>query len=1858
MKSLPLKKIAIVVGVITVVIAGVFYLNREAEQKPTSTLIDPAFGEYISSYTAGTVSSMSTIRIILSQDVIDSTEVGQEARGNLFDFNPGISGTATWLDRRTVEFKPTQRMVSGQTYETRFFLSKLLPEIAEGLRTFEYTFQVVPQNFEVSIENVKPYEKTQLTRQKIEGLFLTADYAEGESVEKTIHANQEGKSLRITWVHASDGKQHNFIVEDVSRKEDSSRVSLIVEGKAIGIDRQEEQDVTIPSLSDFKLMNAKVVQNPDQHVVLQFSDPLKEGQNLDGLITMADVDALDFDIHDNEVWVYPPARQSGVKTLSIEAGLLNILNYKMRNAETTEILFEQSKPAVRFTGDGTILPSTDGMVLPFEAVNLNAVDVQVTKIFETNVLQFLQVNNVKGNSELRRVGKKIISRKIQLDNTGITDLGKWNRYTLDISSLINTEPGAIYQVKLSFKKSYSSYNCDGEASGDEEAESQFEEYEYEYDYDSEYYYDDEYYYYDDYNWGERDNPCHTSYYNASRAIRKNILASDLGLTSKRGDDGNTHVFVTDLKTTAPLSNVQVELYDYQQQLIASATTSSDGKAIINTKELPFVLVAKNGTQRGYLKLTNGDALSLSNFDVSGEVIQKGLKGFLYGERGVWRPGDSLYLTFILEDKNKLMPETHPVVFEMYNPQGQLVNRLVRGSSENGFYKFATATSADAPTGNWRGRVKVGGTEFSQTLKIETVKPNRLRINMDFGSEKFTSADISGNLEVKWLHGAPARNLKAEFDVLLVKTPTTFKKFEEYIFEDPSRSFYSEAQSVFQGQVDSEGKAVVNVTLATSSSAPGFLNAVFRGKVYEESGNFSTDRFTIPYSPYETYVGLKMPKGERYSGILYTDSTHKVSLATLDSDGNPVSRNNIEMNIYKLDWRWWWDNSEEYLANYVEGSSSKLVKSGTAKTSNGKGVWSFKLEAVEYGRYFVRACDPSSGHCTGQIIYVDQPGWWSRARNNQDGRGAATMLNFSTDKAKYNIGEKVTLTVPSSGDGRMLVSIENGSKILQTYWVETSKGETPFSFDATSEMAPNVFVHVSLLQPHSQTVNDLPIRVYGVTGVAIEDPQTHLEPVISMPDELEPGKEVTIKISEKSKRKMTYTVAVVDEGLLDITRFKTPDAWSRFYAREALGVRTWDLYDNVMGAFGAHLERVLAIGGDGDLAAKEDDARANRFKPVVKYFGPYTLDGGTDELNFVMPQYIGSVKTMLVAGFEGAYGKAEKATPVRKPLMVLATLPRVLGPEENLKLPVTLFTQEKSVKNVKIDVKVTGPLSVSEPSKAVTMSANGDMTVDFDLAVKSEVGIAKVEVTASSGKFSATDVIEIEIRNPNLPVTKVTEALLESKKSWSAEVQPFGVIGTNTAMLEVSNMPPVNLGSRLRYLIQYPHGCIEQTTSGAFPQLYLDQVKVLTETERINIQRNINVAIERLKSFAQRDGGFGYWPGAESSDTWGTTYAGHFLVEAEAKGYYVPEDMIRRWKKFQKTKSLEWRKNEYYYSDLMQAYRLYTLALAGAPELGSMNRLRETGNLTSTASWMLAASYAKAGQPEAAKKLITSLSTTIKPYRELGYSYGSHYRDKALILETLVLLNEKAKAFEILKEISTALGDNGYWMSTQETAFCLKAVGSFAGMDKKGPLKFTYTLSNGKAVTATSELPITQVQIPISGMKKESIKIVSETDAMLFTRVILEGTPARGDEEDASSNLALSVRYTDTDGTSIDPTSLEQGTEFIAEVTVVHTGLRSYYENLALSQVFPSGWEINNLRLEGTEEFIKSDAFNYQDIRDDRVFTYFRLSPNERRTFRVMLTATYAGSYYLPAVSCEAMYDKSIYARKKGEPVEVTKPVVQ
>ncbi len=1848
------KNILFSIGGLIAVVALFFTLTKSEK---TNSEINPEFTGYITAFTSGIISKESKIKVRLRDEISEAIKKDLKAE-DLFDFSPNIEGTIYWKDNQTVVFKPLEKLPSNQKYTTEFHLSELM-EMPKGLEVLEFQFQTMEQGVSVLFDGMEAYDDSELQWQKIKGSLSTADVENSEKIEDIFNALQKGKSLNVSWEHSSDNRNHTFIVDSIARTKEKGEVVFEWNSKEIGANNNDDMSIEIPALGDFKVMNIRVLQQPNQYISIRFSDPLKKNQDLEGLIYLEYEEELRLEINRNEIKAFPSKRISGYTTLFVTDGIKNTLGYKISESFRQKVSFFNTKPAVEIIGKGVILPSTNGLIFPFKAVNLSAVNVKIIKVYEDNIVQFFQVNQFDGTEELKRVGRIVYKKEVELKSDKPIDYGNWNTFSLDLSKIIEVDPGALYRVSISFDKKHSLYPC-GEDELTDDFEHEDDSEEASYDQPSSYYYYDDYYYdYDEnYVWEERENPCKASYYiRNDKNITRNIFASDLGIIAKGGTSNTITVAITDLKTTESLSGVEIKLYNYQQQVIATGTTDSDGFATIKVGKKPFLLIASQGKQKGYLRLDDEEALSTSMFDVNGQALEDGVKGIIYGERGVWRPGDSLFLAFMLEDKNNAIPENHPVVLELFTPENQMYSRKIKTKSVNGLYDFKMKTSDDAPTGTWLAKVKVGGSSFTKSIRIETVKPNRLKIALNFDSEILRSDIKTGELEVKWLHGAIAKGLKADIDMTLAKGTTSFKGYENFSFDDPSKDFESEEETIFDGSLNQEGKATFRPKIKVSKNAPGMLKAQFKTRVFEEGGDFSIDRYVMKYSPYKGYTGLKVPEGKGWNGALFSNENNLITIATVDEEGNSVDRNNVKIEVYDIRWSWWWERSENTdLARFVRNESKNKVLTDFVNTKNGKIIYELNIGDEYWGRRFIRVTDPQTGHSTGKVVYFSYKGWWD---NSSEGSGGAEMLNFTTDKKTYNVGEQVTVNLPEGKQGRALVSLETGSKVLSTRWVEV-KDNNQFTFETTPEMSPNVFVNISFIQPHNQTANNLPIRLYGIQSIEVEDENTHLTPVIAMPKVLVPEGDVEIKVSEKNGKNMTFTVAVVEDGLLDLTRFKTPNPWRYFYAKEALSIKTWDMYKYVIGAFTGEMSGLLALGGDEFLNNKENK-KANRFKPVVKYFGPFELDGGdTKTIKFKMPNYVGSVRTMVVAGQDGAYGSAEETTPVNKPLMVLATLPRVLGPTEKVKLPVTVFAMDKKVKNVTVKLETNNLLKVvGNSTKTVHFNEIGDQVVYFDIDVINAIGFAKAKVTVSGAGEKATHEIELNVRIPNPSTNKVTDGIVLKGETWKESYEPFGVKGTREGVVEISSIPALGLENRLQYLIRYPHGCIEQTTSSVFPQLNLPNLIALTSSEKEQIEQNINDGINRIKKFQTPRGGLGYWIGEDGENDWGTNYAGHFMIEAKNKGYKLPNGFLNNWIEFQTKKANQWTPtNSRYYryshrdGELIQAYRLYTLALAKKPVLGAMNRMREMNGLSSIAQWRLAAAYYLAGKPEIANTIVAELNQTVKTYSRYSYSYGSQERDQAMIMETMILMKDQTSAFIILKELAQKMTSNR-WMSTQTTAYCLLAAGKFVGTKNTGETSSYQININGKAKNVTiNEKPIVKHTIEVDGLSTGNISVKNTGGKPLFINITLTGTSTIGNEVKTQSNLAMDIKYLDLDGNIINPANIKQGTDFMAEITIKHPGVRGDYKDLAIDQIFPSGWEIRNTRMDEIQSSALKDKPRYQDIRDDRVYSYFKVDKYQKRIFRVLLNATYQGRFYLPGVKCEAMYDATIQAVEPGQWIEV------
>ena len=1829
------------------------------------------YAPYVNAYTGGVISQNSTIRIELTHDQ-PMVDLNSELKNNPFSFSPSLKGKAYWVSNNTIEFVPEEGTLKpGTLYEGTFQLGDFI-EVDKKLKEFNFSFRVQERNFTLQLESL-PITATQPDEINIKGEIRFSDVVKKEEVEKMLTASDGKKSYPVEVTATDNLTRCQFNIRQIPREADDYPLTITANGNPAGIDRKQSEEVLIPAKDCFRFMSAERIEQPENGIEIVFSAPLSTTQDLKGLIEIPEVSSSIFQISENRVFIYFEANTQNKLTLNIHEGVKDSQGKALGTSHTISFSEVSLKPQVKMSTSAAILPDSKSLIIPFRAVNLYAVDLSVIRIFENNVLMFMQTNSLASANELRRSGRLVYKKTLWLAKDASKDIHHWGDYSIDLAGLIHQEPGAIYRVILSFRQEYSAYPCGGNEnqnmkfadSNTSDGLTKVSESVLSEEDEAIWNTPEAYYYYNGgtmdwsvYRWTERDNPCHPSYYmNSDRIAACNVFASNLGMIVKRNSLNKLWIAVSNILDTKPIGKAQVTAYNFQLQPIGKGETNGDGFVEITPKGVPFIIVAESEKQKAYVRVVDGEEQSVSRFDVGGKDIQKGLKGFIYGERGVWRPGDTLYISFILEDREKRIPDKHPVALEIYNPRGQFYTKMISTQGMNGFYTFDVPTQATDPTGLWNAYIKVGGTTFHKGLRIETIKPNRLKINLALPKIlQATDKDVYAPLTSTWLTGATASKLKAKIEMSLSKVNTQFKNYGQYIFNNPTTNFTTIKTDIFDGTLDAEGKTSVTLKVPTATEAPGMLNATFTTRVFEPGGDASIYTQTIPFSPFTSYVGINLnqPKGK----YIETDKDHIFDIVTVNTQGQLVNRTNLEYKIYRIGWSWWWENSGESFGTYINNSSITPVASGNLQTRGGKASFKFRIDYPSWGRYLVYVKDKESGHATGGTVYIDWPEW--RGRSSKTEPSGIKMLAFSLNKDSYEIGETATAIIPAAAGGRALVSIENGSTVLRQEWIEVSNGgDTKYTFKITPEMTPNVYLHISLLQPHAQTVNDLPIRMYGVVPVFVTNSQTVLQPQIQMPEVLRPETNFNVTVSEKSGKPMTYTLAIVDDGLLDLTNFKTPDPWNDFYSREALGIQTWDMYDNVLGASAGSYSSLFSTGGDATL--KPADAKANRFKPVVKFIGPFYLGKGKSQTHTLkLPMYVGSVRAMVVAGQDGAYGNAEKTAFVRTPLMMLSTLPRVLSIQEEITVPVNIFAMENQVKNVTVSLQASGGgvQIVGTNQQSLKFTQPGDQLVFFTLKTGSKTGKATIHLTANGSGQQTKETIEIDVRNPNPVVTLRNSQWIEAGQSKELSYNLSSSSANNQIKLEVSRIPSVDISRRFDFLYNYQHHCTEQLTSKALPLLFVAQFKTIDKTEAEKIKTNVQEAIRQIYGRQLPNGGFVYWPGNAAADEWISSYAGMFLTLAQEKGYAVHANVLNKWKRFQRAAAQNWRMPQeasgwqQWQSELQQAFRLYTLALAGVPEYGAMNRMKEQTGLSIQAKWRLAAAYALTGKMKPAEELVYNVDTTVNPYSSMNQIYGSSDRDEAMILETLILMNRERDALQQAKVVSMNLSQED-WFSTQSTAFALMAMGRLAEK-LSGTLDFVWSWNDKQQPAVKSAKAVFEKEIattPKSGTVsvKNQGKGALSVDLITRTQLLNDTLPA------ISDNLRMDIRYANLNGTPLSVNDIIQGTDFMAITSISNISGTSDYTNLALTHIIPSGWEIYNERMVAPEtENAAADGsgqsvskYSYQDIRDDKVLTYFNLRRGETKVFTVRLQATYAGNFILPAVQCEAMYDVNVQARSKA-----------
>lgn len=1706
----------------------------------------------------------------------------------------------------------------------------------------------------------------------------------------------------------------------ISRGQSAQTLGIEIPRGYLDLPQTWQAQWTVPPRGSLQL--EEVVE--DEVLELVFSEDIDPAQQLGGAVFTTPETDLVFEVRGNRIIITQGLERGEIYQITITPALRSIYGSRLSKELTFQGGVPNHKPKVEFLQSGSILTSGADSRIYIRTMNLRGLSVRIQEVFENNLVQFLQTQSLGGEIdrsrefdgyEVNRVGRTLASQELEIGETE----NEWLVHELDLSPLLPDSGQNLYLVSLEFDR---------------------EDMIWESPEDGEYHYGNDYY----------ENPSSWGYLYQHGRRYKPILVSDLGLTFLAGQHDGLAA-VTHIPTGNPLAGAEVEVYSFQNQVIARGRTDSRGLVRLfwgpgstgtggsgasgpgagdssgaaesarsgmvtsgpglpgpsggGPTAAPFIVFARTGDSQAVLPLDQF-TWNLSGFDVGGQQeTPSGLRGYLFTERGVYRPGDTVTLFSVIRNSQGSFPDNHPVTLEVFNPRGQLYLERSSTDGRDGLYRFSIPTRASDPTGGYRVQIQAGDATFTHIVRVETILPDRLRLSMDVEPETLEprAEQLTVNLTSEYLFGSPAAGLPGEISLTVEDRPLRIPGYEEFHFSHPTKPSQPYSEVLFSGPLDEGGGVSVDVDIPVMKDPPGALVLGFSGRVTEAGGRSVRGITAVPYDPYHAYVGIRAPDFDFGYAPLGEES--QIQIILTDPRGSSIENRTLQYRLYKNDRYWWWeyDDYRDFRLSYKNDRHTQVVSQGTITT--GTLPKNLGLTPDEWGEYMLEVEDPQ-GHSAGIFFRASS---WSSPGNAPD----SGIMELKTDKTSYRPGDTARVTIPTTRDTQILVTLSRGAAILDSYWYPAQGGQTEIPVELMAEHAPGVYLSISAILPLEKADSGQALRLFGVSHLEVTDPATRIPLKIHAPETLEPESRVSLEVETETGRPAQVVIALVDEGLLNLTGFETPDPWKSFYGKLALGVRGADMFDQVIGAFHDAVYRRFSIGGgEGEesfaaraaapmMEAAMDKAggqeeRGLQFEPLSLVAGPLTTDSrGRVQAEFELPNYLGSVRIMAVALEGMAFGSTHIDRPVQRPLVTLPSPPRFLGPGDSFELPVSLIPLEKDISQVRVTLDSKGILTPGSQTRLVDLTqSQGGTTILLPLTAPLQVGRADLELVVEYRDSVGTSredryPLQLDVQPATPQISRSSEVRIPQGGTENLGILADGLPGTNSLSLSVSTVPNLNLEERLSWLLGYPYGCLEQTISAVFPQLFLEGLvdpQVLQETRdprgrlpaEAAIDRNISRALETLTRFQLPNGGFSYWPGQSEASLWGTNYAGAFLLEAKAGGHELPKGMMEGWLEFQSIRSRSTREDM-----TNRVYRLYLLAKAGKPEIAAMNLIRETalGELTDPELWLLAGSYHLSGLEDLARSIRETAGTRVAS-TEVDYrTYGSPQRDRALILEQALILGDQETADKLFADLSADIASRT-WYSTQTLGYSLAALGKYLGIqgDPRGGTQSNHPQTPGQNPSIRLNLPGGGTrELVMSGLRSTldlgtevfpldnpdqpvtiGLSYRSGAAPRVFARLSWSGISLTSQDQEQTQGMNLGISWFTPQGSPLDVRQLDQGQEFYALIRLAMD--RDRLEEAYLDFGIPGGWEIVPTRLTGEappvwagnlEYGTTNLPVEYQDLRDDRSLWFFdSFSPGRSMLFLVKLQAVTPGRYSLPPVSAGGMYDHRYRALYPGGQVMV------
>jgi len=1350
-----------------------------------------------------------------------------------------------------------------------------------------------------------------------------------------------------------------------------------------------------------------------------------------------------------------------------------------------------------------------------------------------------------------------------------------------------------------------------------------------------------------------------------------ISLSDIGLIAKEGKE-KILVFANSIHNAAALPGVNVLAYGSNNQLLGMGATNADGIAEIayTRKDMagfkPAMIIAKTAEDFNYLPF-NTTKVNTSRFEVGGRRSNTtGLDAFIYPERDIYRPGEKLNFSVIVRDRQWKSPGELPVKLKFLLPNGKELKIFRKSLNEQGSLEGSVDIAAAAITGSYSLEVYTSNDVLlaTQPFRIEEFVPDRIKVTTKLDRPFLEAGDVS-RLAIHAMNffGPPAANRNYECEIHIRQRSFNPSKYNNYNFSLANQNTLFD-KTVRQGKTDEQGNAVEKYDVPEMFKNIGLLQANFYATVFDETGRpvsrkTSADIFTQP-----VFFGVAD------DGFSYYALNQAIPFPLIALDKNEKVLNSIpaRVQVVKHEYRTVLTKSGSYF-RYESQKEDKLVSSALVTVSGENTQYSFVPRSP--GDYELRISIPGANSYVSRSFY--SYGSWGGDNTSFDVNNEG-HIDIELDKLSFYTGETVKALFKTPFSGRMLVTLET-DKVVSYQYVNVDKRTASLDLPLTVDDIPNVYITATLIKPHE--LSDIPLTVaHGFQSVKVEEKDRKIP--IEITAQAKVRSHTHQKVTVKAAPGSMVTLAAVDNGVLQISAFETPDPYSHFYAKRALEVNGYDLYPLL---FPETRPSLSSTGGDeeGDMKKRINPMPAKRIK-IISYWSGITKANGSGEAEFEfdIPQFSGEVRLMALAYKNENFGSKESTMTVADPIVLSTALPRFLSPGDTVMMPVTITNTTANTATASARLKISGAIRVAgSDQQSLSISSNSEGRALFQIVAPPAIGVGKIAVEVNSLGENFTDETEIGVR-PAAGLQKTTgSGALTGGGSQSLDLGGGDFIPSSVDyQLMVSRSPAIELSKYLSWLVEYPYGCTEQTVSVAFPQLYYgdlaDMVRQNKAGQRATANTNIQEAIRKIKMRQLYNGAVTLWDNEGSENWWATIYAAHFLLEAQKAGFDVDKGLVETMLGYINSRLKNRETITYYYNRDQNkkiapkevVYGLYVLALAGRPNVSVMNYYKSNPSLLSLdCKYLLSAAYALAGDKKSFREFLPSQFAGEESVAQTGGSFYSDIRDESLALDVLVDVDPENPQIGIMaRHVADKLKQRN-WFSTQELAFSFLGLGKIARQSAGATVTADIRV-DGKTVGSMNGSPLKLTTKDLkgggsgggsgsAGASGQKVEIVTKGSGHLYYFWQAEGISASGAYKEEDSYLKVRKRFFDRYGRPLSGNTFKQNDLVIVQLTLEKT-YSTNIDNVVITDLLPAGFEIENPRtkdIPGMDWIKDGDSPTALDVRDDRI-NLFVDQHSMKQVYYYAVRAVSPGVYRMGPVSADAMYNGEYHSYNGAGTVRV------